>query len=108
MTSTEDYQFNRYLWRVDPEHERSTRPKDAYDVVDPQDMYPVADVLGNLTHADAQAIVDAQNKAVNDACALAWDQGVKATQIGDEQIDAYMLRKVLPANPYRGPNESGM
>lgn len=92
----EDYQFNSYLWRVDPEQERSTRPKDAYDVVDPQDMYPVADVLGNLTHAEAQAIVDAQNKAVSDACALAWDQGFMADH-------AHVTRQ---DNPYRPKPET--
>jgi len=52
------------MWRVDPEVARSSRPADAYDVVDDQDMLPVHPFLANLTHAIAYEIAEAHNAAL--------------------------------------------
>lgn len=49
-----------WLWRVEPEEERGTRPYDCYDII----TWNSDDVEMNLTYSRARDIVEAHNKVV--------------------------------------------
>jgi hypothetical protein len=49
------------MWRVDPQHERASRPADCYDVLDENDE----DVICSITHLEATLIVEAHNAAMD-------------------------------------------
>lgn len=79
-------------FRVDPDPERDTRPRDTYDVIDGDSCDPIVE---SVTHAEATFIAAVLNGEVtaNDLRADAWDEAL------DEVSASYTVP--LPDNPYR-------
>ncbi|GEL48586.1 hypothetical protein CHO01_37020 [Cellulomonas hominis] len=76
VRANDEFERTDTVWRVEPLHERDSRPANSYDVVG-SDGYPVTHALANLTHAEAAAIAQAHNAALQPASGAARDAALR-------------------------------